>query len=79
LDSCKRVSLEIKDKLGNDLTVKESTIYDYTRESRNELYGIPFQKPGVIGSCRYLWCKKEGNGALAKYYRLTPEEEELKQ
>lgn len=79
LDSCSRVSLKIEEKLKNELTIAPSTIYDYTRQSRNELYGIPFQERGSIGSCVYLWCKKQGDGINTEYSLLTPEEEELKQ
>lgn len=79
LDSCSRVSLKIEEKLKNELTIAPGTIYNYTRQSRNELYGVPFQERGSIGSCVYLWCKKTGEGINTEYALLTPEEEELKQ
>ena len=79
LDSCSRVSLKIEEKLKNELAVAPGTIYNYTRQSRNELYGIPFQERGSIGSCVYLWCKKRGDGIDTEYSLLTEEEEELKQ
>lgn len=79
LDSCSRVSLKIEEKLKNELAIAPGTIYNYTRQSRNELYGVPFQERGSIGSCVYLWCKKTGDGANTEYALLTPEEEELKQ
>lgn len=79
LDSCKRVSMEIENKLKNELTVTSNTIYDYTRQSRNELYGIPFVERGKIGSCTYLWVKKIGDGITTVYEPLTAEEEKIKQ
>ena len=79
LDSCSRVSLKIGEKLKNELAIAPGTIYNYTRQSRNELYGVPFQERGSIGSCVYLWCKKMGDGINTEYSLLTPEEEELKQ
>lgn len=78
LDSCKRVGKQIQKELKNELSVVESTVYTYTRRGRNELYGVPFQNNGTIGSCTYLWCKKEGDGIDTKYSKFTKEEEEIK-
>ncbi len=77
LDSCARVSEKVKEKL--QLPLADSTVYDYTRQSRDELYGEPFKGGGKIGSCEYLWCKKlVGENGEVEYRRLTPEEEEIK-
>lgn len=75
LDSCKRVSHDIIKFYGDELPVSERTTYNYTRRGRNELYGVPFESGGTLGSCVYTWCKKEGDDLLP----LTKEEEEIKQ
>lgn len=76
LDTCKRVSEKIMEKEKYALAIKDSTVYNYTLRSRNDLYGKPFdQNGGSLGKCRYLWCKEE-NGELKE---LTPEEEQIKQ
>lgn len=59
LDSCKRVGEQVKEELKKELSLAPSTVYNYTRKGRNELYGVPFKERGAIGSCTYLWCKKE--------------------
>lgn len=79
LDSCSTVSLKIKESLGDELAIQDTTIYNYTRRGRNELYGKPFLGGGILGSCEYIWCKKQGEGAETKYLKLTDEEEEMKQ
>ena len=79
LDSCKRVGEEIyKDLImeDEDFKLKPSTVYNYTREGRNELYGKPFVGGGKIGSCIYLWCKKEDDGS---YSMLSEEEKKIKE
>lgn len=76
LDSCSRVGQALERKLPLNLASK--TIYKYTIESRNELYGHPNKERGSIGSCVSLLCKKVGDGPNAKYYKFTPEEEYIK-
>ena len=79
LDSCKRVGEQMQKELNKELALAPSTVYNYTRKGRNELYGVPFKERGAIGSCTYLWCKKEGDGVNTQYRRLTEEEEQIKQ
>ena len=76
LDSCSRVGLALEKQIPLNLTSK--TVYQYTIESRNELYGHPNKERGSIGSCISLLCKKEGEGDKAKYYKFTPQEERIK-
>ena len=72
LDSCRRVSeVMVKDQL---VPLAPSSVYNYTRKGRNQLYGKPFSGGGSLGSCIYIWCKKEGD----KLVLLTPEEERIK-
>lgn len=60
LDTCKHVGTKIWKELQQEgVDRKVGTIIDYTRDARTELYGIPFVKSGKIGSCTYLWCKKD--------------------
>lgn len=75
LDSCKNVSTKIKAFYGDDLNVGDTTTYLYTTRGRNELYGKPFEAGGSLGSCTYMWCKKNDDGMLVP---LTPEEETVK-
>lgn len=80
LDSCQRVgekiliALQEEDK---DFNRAVGTIVKYTREGRNELYGLPFQGGGKIGSCTYLWCKRDPE--TGDYSLLTEEEQQIKQ
>lgn len=80
IDTCKRVSLAINAELKNEgLLMSDGTIYNYTRQVRNELFGIPFsQIGGSIGNCVYIWCKRIGEGKNARYEQLTEEEEKIK-
>lgn len=73
LDSCKRVCYEILET--TELNVTESTAYNYTLKSRNDLFGRPFQGGGSLGACRYVWCKQQDNGELRF---LTEEQQEIK-
>ena len=75
LDSCKRVAGQIYQENKEQLTIKESTVYQYTKEVRNELYGRPMCYHGVKGSCTYIWCKKDDTGHLAF---LSEKEEKIK-
>lgn len=73
LDTCSRVAQAIFEKLSNedkDFNLQDSTVYKYTRQGRNELYGKPFSLGGELGKCEYIWCKKTEEG----YQFLTPEE-----
>ena len=74
IDTASNVSKKIYNKRKNDLTIKESTTYEYTREARNELYGKPFVGKGKLGTCRYIWVKKLDEG---KYERFNDEEEAM--
>ena len=74
IDTASNVSKKIYNKRKNDLTIKESTTYEYTREARNELYGKPFIGKGKLGTCRYIWVKKLDEG---KYERFNDEEEAM--
>ena len=77
IDTCSRVSEKILMKNNYTLSIKESTVYNYTLRSRNDLYGKPFdQKGGTLGTCRYSWVKEDEEGGLRE---LTQEEEEIKQ
>ena len=88
IDTASNVSKKIYNKRKSDLSIKESTTYEYTREARNELYGKPFVGKGKLGTCRYIWVKKLGEGQyerfndteqaiykrlLVKYFRGTDE------
>ena len=74
LDSCRRVSEEVYELVEDKIT--PATVYAYTREARNELYGKPFSNGGLLGRCVYLWCKKNEDGKLEKF---SLEEEKIKQ
>jgi len=58
LDSCQRVGEKILETLQEEdkgFNRAIGTIVKYTREGRNELYGIPFSESGGrIGSCVYI-------------------------
>ena len=74
IDTASNVSKKIYNKRKSDLSIKESTTYEYTREARNELYGKPFVGKGKLGICRYIWVKKLGEG---QYERFNDEEEAM--
>lgn len=74
LDSCKRVCYEILET--SELMIADSTAYHYTLKSRDDLFGKPFQEAGVLGSCKYVWCKQNEMGKLCF---LTEEEERQKE
>lgn len=78
LDSCSNVANKMYKELKNEIEIKPSTVYKYAIWSRNELYGKPFQEPGTLGSCIYLWCKKIENEDGVSYQMLTAEEEKIK-
>ena len=67
IDTASNVSKKIYNKRKNDLTIKESTTYEYTRAARNELYGKPFVGCGEKGVCRYIWAKQIGDGQYERF------------
>ena len=88
IDTASNASKKIYRKRKDDLTIKESTTYEYTKAARNELYGKPFVGCGEKGVCRYIWAKLIGEGQyerfndteqaiykrlLVKYFRGTDE------
>lgn len=77
LDSCTRVAKIIYEQLikeDESFKLQNNTVYQYTRRSRNELYGKPFSSGGEIGKCEYIWCKKINNN----YEFLTEEEKNIR-
>lgn len=80
LDSCQRVGekiLALLQEEDNTFNRAAGTIVKYTRDGRNELYGLPFQGGGKIGNCVYIWCKRDP--ISGEYSLLTSEEQEIKQ
>ena len=79
IDTCSNVAVKIYDKHKNELTVLDNTTYNYVRKARNELFGIPFLDAGELGSCVYLWCKKEqlADGTII-YTQFTDEEDKIR-
>lgn len=77
LDTCSNVAIKIYDKHKDELTIADSTAYNYTIAARKELYGVPFQNGGKLGNCIYIWCKKDED--TGTYSFLTKEEQEIKQ
>lgn len=79
IDTCSNVAFKIYDKHKNELTIADTTAYNYTLKARNELFGIPFLDAGELGSCIYLWCKKEvaPDGTLI-YTQFTDEEDQIR-
>lgn len=74
IDTASNVSKKIYHKRKDDLTIKESTTYEYTKAARNELYGKPFVGCGERGVCRYIWAKQIGEG---QYERFNEEEQAI--
>lgn len=78
LDSCSRVGNKICELLEEEGIIrKPNTVIAYTRQGRNELYGIPFMNEGRIGKCIYIWCKRDPE--TGEYSLLTEEEQAIKQ
>lgn len=78
LDSCSRVGNKICELLEKEGIVrKPNTVIAYTRQGRNELYGIPFMNEGKIGKCIYIWCKRDPK--TGEYSLLTEKEQVIKQ
>ena len=80
IDTCSNVAIKIYNKHKNELTVVDTTAYNYVIQVRNELYGKPFENIGSLGDCIYLWCRKEydKNTDTVVYTEFTQEEQELK-
>lgn len=76
LDTCSHVASAIVKK--ENLSMAESTVYNYVLKGKTELYGKPYVVRGTKGTCVYMWCKKIGEGAEAHFEFLTPEEEAIK-
>ena len=67
IDTASNVSKKIYRKRKDDLSIKESTTYEYTKAARNELYGKPFVGCGEKGVCRYIWAKQIGEGQYERF------------
>ena len=80
IDTCSNVTTKIYGKHRNELTVKENTAYNYVVNVRNELYGKPFSTLGSLGSCMYLWCRKDfdKDNNIIVYTEFTDEEQKIK-
>lgn len=80
IDTCSNVAYKIYDKHKNELTIADNTAYNYVLKVRDELYGKPFVSLGSLGSCIYLWCRKEydKDNDLVIYTELSDEEQEIK-
>lgn len=80
LDTCTRVGNKICQLLSKEdanFNLKSTTVVNYTRKGRNELYGKPFTDGGEIGHCIYIWCKRDPN--TGDYSFLTDEEQRIKE
>lgn len=79
IDTCSNVAIKIIDKHKNELSIADSTTYNYVLRARNELYGVPFISLGELGSCVYLWCKKEmlDDGTIV-YTQFSDEEDKIR-
>ena len=80
LDTCSNVAVKIYDKHKNELTIGDNTAYNYVIKARNELYGKPFMSLGELGSCMYIWCRKEYDeqNNIVVYTEFTDEEQAIK-
>ncbi len=78
LDTCSNVAIKIANKHNNELTIKNTTLYNYTIQVRNEKYGKPFTI-GDLGKCEYLWCKIERSAdGTAILTEFTDEQKKIK-
>ena len=76
LDSCRRVAETIFIEHESEFTVQPTTVYNHTRQVRNEFYGRPMTgEKGEKGISTYIWCKEDSNDYLVF---LTEEEEAIK-
>lgn len=79
IDTCSNVAFKIYDKYKNELSIAGTTAYNYALKARHELFGTPFVEVGELGSCIYLWCKKEvlPNGVIV-YTQFNDKEEQIR-
>lgn len=80
LDSCARVGNKIYEILTEEdetFSLQSTTVVNYTCRGRDELYGKPFIGGGQLGSCTYLWCKRDKQ--TGEYSLLNEEEQQIKQ
>jgi len=80
IDSCANVAVKIYDKHKNELTITDKTTEKYALRARTELYGKPFVSVGELGSCSYLWCRREFDEKTNTiiYTEFTDEEQAIK-
>lgn len=79
LDTCKNVTKKLSMKYSKkELPLEESSLYNYTRASREELFGKPLKKDdrGTLGKCEYEWVK-EVDDETNTYEPLTDEERQI--
>ena len=78
LDTCKNVTKKLTKKYDKEeLPLQESSLYNYTRASRDELFGKPLKNSrGTLGKCEYEWVK-EVDGETNTYEALTDEERQV--
>lgn len=77
LNTCTNVAREIKVKYNNELHLKDTTLENYVRETKRNLFGIPRIENGSMGSCSYVWAKMIPVDKKNKTYiceKLTDEE-----
>lgn len=77
IDTCKRVSNQIYKEKHNELTLTESTTYNYTIKAKTELYGKCGSKyGGSMGYSRYIWGIWDAD--QQKYIKLNAEQTKIK-
>lgn len=75
LDTCRRVGEALYVKFEDEFTVQSSSVYEYTKNVRNQLYGSPIDGTfGEKGRSYYVYCKRVGD----HYEFLSEEEEQIK-
>lgn len=74
LDTKINVANKIYSKYKNELTIQQSTTYNYVRKASNILYGPAndYNTPGTIGNCWYRLCIVDSEGNRRS---LTEEEQ----
>lgn len=76
LDTCTHVGSQIYQDFKEQLTVKEITVINHTRQVRNKKFNKPNSLiPGPEGYCYYILCTKDNNGTPVL---LTTEQEKIK-
>ena len=56
VDRCKNVSEKIRKKL-NDPDINNNTLYQYVCSIKREWYGVPKNRDGIKGHCKFILCK----------------------